>query len=341
MKRIIALLLVCMVLLSSCTATGQPKQNEYSATFLNLFDTVTKIVGTAESKEAFEKTVQQIHDDLEYYHKLFDIYNEYDNMANLKTVNDKAYIAPVVVDTAILDLLEDCKKYYDATNGVFNPAMGSVLRLWHNAREDGINDPENAYLPDMEELEEAGQHMNPENIIIDRENSTVFIEDAELKLDVGAIAKGWAVQRACEKAPEGLLLSVGGNVYATGPKNKSGSPWSVGIRNPAKNNDYINTLNITYGGVVTSGSYIRAYSVEGKLYHHIIDPNTLYPSELWTSVTVVCDDSGLADVLSTTLFILDRENGQTLLDKYGAKAMWVDNNGNKYYSPEFREIIKN
>ena len=339
MKKI-ALLMLCFILLCGCR-TDKTSQKQYTATFLDLFDTVTTIVGKAESKEVFEESLKPVHEGLEYYHKLFDIYDEYDGITNLKTVNEKAAISPVVVDTAILDLLQDCKEYYTATNGKFNPAMGSILSLWHNAREEGINDPENAYLPDMDRLLSAKEHINPDDIVLDRENSTVFFKDADLRLDVGGIAKGWAVERVPKTAPEGLLISVGGNVYATGPKDKSGTPWAVGIRNPDSDGDYLHILNIKAGSVVTSGSYIRAYAVNGRLYHHIIDPDTLYPAEKWTSVTVVGEDSGLADVLSTALFLLDREDGQKLLDRYKADAMWVDAKGNKYYSPDFKDLIRN
>ena len=340
MRKLISLIL-CLVLLGGCSAVSKEQgKKQYSATFLDLFDTVTTMVGKAESKQAFETLVQPIRDELERYHKFFDIYEQYDGINNLKTVNDKASISPVTVDTAILDLLEDCKEYYTATNGVFNPAMGSVLKLWHDAREDGVNDPETAYLPDFEALKTASGHMNPDNIILDREKSTIFISDPQLKIDVGAIAKGWAVQKVCENAPEGLLISVGGNVYATGPKDEKGTAWAVGIQDP-KGGSNLHVLNVTSGSVVTSGSYQRAYAVDGKLYHHIIDPLTLYPSELWTSVTIVCEDSGLADVLSTSLFLLDREQGQALLDKFGAKALWVDAKENLYYSPGFRDLIRN
>ncbi len=330
-----------MLMLVGCSANDTPKQKQYTATFLSLFDTVTTIVGKADSEEAFQASVQPIRDELERYHRLFDIYNEYDGINNLKTVNDKAGTEPVKVDSVIIDLLEDCKEYYIATNGVFNPAMGGVLGLWHEAREDSLNDPENAYLPDSDALKAAASHMDPENIILDRETSTVFFTDPELKLDVGGIAKGWAVQRVCESISQSLLISVGGNVCATGPKDDSGTPWVVGIQDPEKSNNYLHRLNITSGCVVTSGSYQRAYVFENKLYHHIIDPKTLYPSEYWTSVTVVCEDSGLADVLSTSLFLLDKDSGQELLDRFEAHAMWVDDEGNKYYSPEFRELIRN
>ncbi len=340
MKKIIPILLCCIILLSSCTTETQPEKKQYNATFLTLFDTVTTVVGKEENKEAFEEKVNAFRDELERYHKLFDIYNEYDGIANLKTVNDKAAEAPLVVDPIILDLLEDCKRYYTETNGVFNPAMGSVLSIWHKARTDGLNDPQNAYLPDQQELEEAAKHTDPSSIVIDRECSTVFFTDPKLKLDVGAIAKGWAVQRVCEGSPSGLLVSVGGNICATGPKDENGTPWSVGIRDPKDANSNLHILNITGGSVVTSGNYMRAYVVDNKLYHHIIDPETLYPSERWSSVTIVTDDSGLADVLSTSLFILSMEDGQALLDRFGADAMWVDVNGNKYYSPDFRDHIR-
>ncbi len=338
MKKIISLLL-CLMLLCGCSEILEPEQKQHTANFLNLFDTVTTIVGNAEDEEAFKELIQPIYDELEYYHQLFDIYEEYDGVSNIKTINDKAAVSPIKVDTAILDLLQDSKDYYVATNGVFNPAMGSVLRLWHDAREDGINDPENAYLPDADKLKAAAQHINPDNIILDRENSTVFISDPELKIDVGGIAKGWAVQRVCQNAPKGLLISVGGNVYATGPKNTD-EPWAVGIANP-NGGENLHVLQIKNGSVVTSGSYHRAYAVDGKLYHHIVDPKTLYPSELWTSVSIVCDDSGLADVLSTSLFLVSQEEGQRLLDKFDAEAMWVDCEGNQYYSPKFKDLIRN
>ena len=140
--------------------------------------------------------------------------------------------------------------------------------------------------------------------------------------------------------PAGLLISVGGNVCATGPKDESGTPWVVGVQDPAGGDSYLHTLYVTKGSVVTSGDYQRTYMVDGKLYHHIIDPVTLYPSEYWRSVTVVCDHSGWADALSTALFLLPLEEGQELLAQFGAKAMWVNADGEIFYSPGFQEMIR-
>lgn len=341
MKRLICTLLALCLLLSGCTGKTEPEQKQYNATFLDLFDTVTTVVGRAESEEVFRGWAQAVHDQLLYYHQLFDIYNDYEGIANLKTVNDNAGIAPVEVDPEIIALLTDCKDYYDLSGGVVNVAMGSVLQLWHEARNDGINDPANAYLPDAEKLAAAAEHRDISAVVIDPAASTVFITDPDVQLDVGAVAKGWAVQRVAGGVPDCLLLSVGGNVCATGPKDETGTPWAVGIQDPNGGDRYLHTLTVTRGSVVTSGDYQRAYVVDGELYHHIIDPATLYPSTLWRSVTILCDDSGLADALSTALFVLPLEEGQVLLEKAGAEAMWVDRQENRFYSPGFEESIRN
>lgn len=341
MKRSIALILV-MLLLTGCAApAAQPDfTQQYTATFLTLFDTVTTIIGRAETEEAFQKTAKSIHDDLLYYHELFDIYNDYDGVNNIKTINDNAGIAPVKVEKAIIDLLLDCRQYYDLTGGRVNVAMGSVLQLWHEARNDGIRDPQNAKLPDMEALREAASHCTFDSVVIDAAASTVYLADPHSCLDVGAVAKGWATQRAAEKAPAGMLLSVGGNVCATGPKFADGTPWVIGIQDPDAADKNLHTVFVTKGSVVTSGDYQRTYWVDGKAYHHIIDPDTLMPSAYWRSVSVICPDSGRADALSTALFLMDREAGAQLAEECGVEVLWVDASGQEFMTDGFEEILR-
>ncbi len=341
MRKKVSCILLLILLLTGCTSVReQPEQKQYTASFLDVFDTVTSIVGKAENEEVFRAETQAVHDALMEYHRLFDIYNDYEGINNLKTINDNAGIAPVTVDTRIIALLKDCKNYHELTHGMVNPAMGALLQLWHVARNDGINDPVNACLPEQDKLEAAAQHMDFSAVILDEAVSTVYISDPNVRLDVGAVAKGWAVQRVAESAPSGLLISVGGNVCATGPKDPSGTPWVVGVQNPDGGDQYLHTLYLTAGSLVTSGDYQRAYVVDGELYHHIIDPNTRYPSTLWRSVTILCEDSGLADALSTALFLLPLEEGQVLLDQTGACAMWVNRNGEIFYSPGFEDYIR-
>lgn len=336
-KRVFAVLLAGL-LLAGCTVPGQPAQQRYTATFLDVFDTVTTIVGFADSEEAFTQSTQQIHDELLWYHQLFDIYHTYEGVVNLKSINDAAGGEALQVDPAIIQLLKSCKEYYTLTGGAVNAAMGSVLKLWHDAREDAYDDPLNAYLPDHAKLEEAAKHTNFDDVILDEANCTVRIADPALRLDVGAIAKGWATQKVAEHTPAGLLISVGGNVCATGPKPAS-TPWVVGIENP-DGGDYLHTVYLEKGCVVTSGDYQRTFPVDGKFYHHIIDPSTLYPSESFRSVTIICDDSGLADALSTALFVLPLEEGLALAEKCGAEAMWLHSDGTRSYTPGFEKLIR-
>ena len=333
MKKMTALLAALLLLLSGCT----PKSQIHQITYLDLFDTVTVISSATCTDADFQTQARKIHDDLQQYHCLFDIYNDYEGISNLKTVNDNAGIAPVTVDRAIIDLLLDCRSYYDLTGGTVNVCMGSVLRLWHEARTAGLEDPQNAFLPERSALEEAALHTSWESVLIDEENSTVFLTDPAQSLDVGAIAKGWSVQRVADTLPGGILISLGGNVCATGPKTEEGTPWIIGVNDPDGGSNYLCTVEMSKGSAVTSGDYQRYYTVGGVNYHHIIDPVTLMPSAHWTSVTVLCDDSGLADALSTALFLADLETGQAILDKCGAEAMWVDPEGNCYYSPGFED----
>lgn len=125
---------------------------------------------------------------------------------------------------------------------------------------------------------------------------------------MGAIAKGYAVEQVCRQAPAGLLVSVGGNVRATGPK-ADGQPWVVGIQSPdGDGEDFLHTLELSQGSVVTSGDYQRYYTVDGVRYHHIIDPETGYPADSGLkSVTVISADHLLADALSTALFVAGPE----------------------------------
>lgn len=220
------------------------------------------------------------HDLLLEYHQLYDIYNDYEGIHNLKTVNDQAGIAPVTVDARILDLLLLCRDLYADSGGKVNAAMGSVLLLWHETREASVNDPEHAYLPEEDAIQAALEHTSFDNVVLDEAASTVYLTDPAQRLDVGAVAKGYAAGAVAAALPTGMVLSLGGNVCVTGPK-PDGSPWVIGVQNPdGDDTEYVQRLDITSGAVVTSGDYQRYYTVDGVAYHHIIDPDTGWPPAL-------------------------------------------------------------
>ena len=345
MKKVLALFLIaaCSATLVSC---GKAKQNRYEAEFLTLFDTMTKIVAYMDDKKQFTAYANEIHDELETYHQLYDIYHDYKGINNIKTINDHAGKEPVKVDKKILDLLEFAKKSYILTKGETNVAMGSVLKIWHQYREEGVSDPDRAQLPPDRDLREAAKHMNIDDVIIDEKASTVFLKDPAMSLDVGAVAKGYAVEQGSRTVKaDGLdsgLISVGGNVTAIGAKDRQGDPWNVAIENPDKQSDqdHLKIVLLTDASLVASGNYERYYEVNGKRYHHLIDKDTLYPSEYFASVSILCGDSGMADLLSTAVYNMPFEEGAELIESLpGTEAMWVYSDGKLKYSSGFETYV--
>ena len=129
--------------------------------------------------------------------------------------------------------------------------------------------------------------------------------------------------------------------FKNGPKMKDGTPWVIGIQDPDDSGKNLHTLYLTKGSVVTSGDYQRTYMVDGQAYHHIIDPQTLMPASYWRSVSIVCRDSGLADALSTGLFLMDYEQGKALAQKCGAEVLWVALDGTEFMTSGFKANLRN
>ena len=332
--------LIAAALLGGCAANREPKR--FEQTFFDVFDTVTTVILYDTSEKRANSRIDELHALLLDYHRLYDIYHAYDGMNNLNTVNQNAGKAPVPVDGRILDLIEYAKQMETLTNGRMNIAMGSVLTVWQTYRDAGLNDPGHAALPPMDELLAANAHADIESIVIDRAAGTLYLRDANMRLDVGAIAKGYAAQKAVEwmkqSGTTAMLLSIGGNVCSIGAR-ADGTGWKVGIRDPYSDGNLC-VAQVSGQSVVTSGTYERFYTVDGKNYHHIIDPATLMPSTLYDSVTVIAEDSGLADALTTGLFCMPLEEGMALVASLpGTEALWVLSDGSQRMSGGFSAYL--
>ncbi len=347
MKKVISIILLLFILISF-TSCGKKELTRYESEFIMLFDTATRIVGFAKSKEEFTDYSQVIKDNLKKYHELYDIYNDYEGINNLKTVNDNAGIKPVKVDQRIIDLLKFSIDLYEKTNGQTNIAYGSVLKIWHKYRTEGIDDPVNAALPSEEELRDAALHTNIEDIVIDEEMSTVFLKDPQMSLDVGAIAKGYATEQVSkivrDSGMNSGLLSVGGNIRAINNNISTHEPWNVGIQNPdgETGKSVLEVVKLDDISLVTSGDYERYYIVDGEKYNHIIDPDTLFPSKYFTAVSIISEDSGMADALSTAIFSMPFEEGLELINSIpNTEAMWIFADKTEKFSDNFEKFIKN
>ena len=337
--KIILIMLILCIALSACmsqAASSQPVYYRYRIMFFGMFDTVVEVLGNARTQEDFNYFTQIIHGRLEELHRLFDIYNQYDGINNLKTININAGIQPVEVSQDIIDLLLLAKEGYQITGGLFNVAMGSVLAIWHDYRDFGRRHPDLAVLPDMDKLLEASLLTNIDDVVIDEENSTVFLRQPGMSLDVGAIAKAFAAEDAAflarDRGFSSFLLNAGGQIVVVGePQDTEAVRWGIAIQDPelsiADTRNRIDTIFLNSMSVSSSGGYIRHYIVNDESFGHIIDPRSLMPPTLHRAVTVIHECGSMSDIISTALFMLTIDEGKELLRQTGGDAIWVGMNG--------------
>ncbi|MCC8196485.1 MAG: FAD:protein FMN transferase [Ruminococcus sp.] len=308
MRRYLAILVASIVLLSLCGCGTSV--NRYESIYTDLFDTDCTFTAYCSSDEEFETVSNAVYAELSRLDALFDIYDG--GEGSLAELNSSGILENA--DEDILELLDIGVLFYDLSGGKLNIAMGSVLSLWHDARETGI-------LPDDEALAEAANHCDISNLIID--GDTVTLTDPDMSIDVGSIAKGYAADCAAEIAESygltSFALDLGGNVKTVGEKPTG--KWIIGIQDP--DGGILKTVEVSDQSVVTSGDYERYTIIDGETYSHIIDPDTLYPATLYRSVTVICENSSLGDALSTSLFCMDIESGKALAEECGAEVLWV------------------
>lgn len=342
-KTTIALFALLALLLCSCAAQSaqdertpeaaetaapqavEPKGKVYYA----YFDTVSYVYDYAgDSAERFDERSAEVSHILSEYHQLFDIYHEYSGVVNLCTLNKAAGGEALEVEAELVDFLLYAKELHALTNGEMNVMLGAVLKPWHACREAASDDPANAAIPDGEELREAYTHTDISLLEIDREKNTVRIADPKASIDVGALGKGYATEKAARylesEGATGYVLNIGGNIRCIGTR-PDGSAWVTAIRNPDRAaEDFARRLSIADISCVTSGVYERYFTVNGVRYHHIIDKDTLFPAVYFDSLTVLCHDSGLADALSTALFCMPYEEGLQLAKTIGGvEVLWI------------------
>lgn len=355
MKRKTCLVVLIMVLmslvLSGCapsakspvaTATAETNQEAYqkfSGTFFGSFDTITSLIGYATEQKIFDEAFAMVSSTFAHYHQVYDAYNQYEGVNNLWYVNEYAGQGPVKAEPELIDLLLWLKEKQPLTKGRVNVAMGSMLRVWHNYRTIGVA------LPTMEELTAAAAHSDFDQVVINQEQGTIAFTDPEMLLDLGAVAKGYTVeivsQMLLESDMPSFIISAGGNVRCGLPPMDGRARWGVGIQDPMLPSTNKDVLYLAGLSAVTSGDYQRYYTVDNVNYHHLIDPDTLMPGTHMRSVTVVTEDSGLADLMSTTLFLLPWEEGMKLVDATdGLEAYWVLNDGSVQYSSGMEKMLR-
>lgn len=339
-----ALALLCLAALCLTLLTGCGSKKAKNALFLDYFDTVIEVSAWDMDEARFQEFRTLSEQCFQEYHRLFDRYHTYDGLSNLKTVNDQAGAGPVQVPQPLFDLIEQGLASVQETGGALNIALGPVLDLWSAAREAGLAQPESASLPDRDALEQAALLCRTDWVELNPAQATVFLKEPGMILDLGALAKGYAVELTTNRLKEAgftdFLINAGGNVRTCGSPARGNQQWNLGLQSPRKGDSSL-YLTVTAGetSMVTSGSYQRYYTVDGTDYGHIIDPATLLPGDRYLSVTALHPDSGVADMLSTSLFLMEYDVGAALAAQYGAEVLWILPDGELRCTDSLRDRI--
>ena len=248
--------------------------------------------------------------------------------------------AVVSDDTAYL--YERSEKIYKQTKGVFDISIYPVMDAWGFTTE-------NYRIPAEDELSALLKNVDASKIQYDKKTKKITLPK-NVKIDFGGIAKGYTSSRIMQIYKKcGVtsgLVSLGGNVQLLGAK-PDGSAWKVAVESPDEDGNYLGILQAKDKAVITSGGYERYFEKNGKKYHHIIDPETLFPATNFHSVSIITEDSGVADCLSTTLFTLSYEEGLKVLDTYRnehpgtfIEAIWIMDE-DKDIDTEYKHITNN
>ncbi|MHC4721523.1 MAG: FAD:protein FMN transferase [Planctomycetota bacterium] len=240
-----------------------------------------------------------------------ELMSDYIADSQLSQVNREAFDKPVRVDDDLFEVLRISGEYSRQTDGAFDITVGSVVKLWRRAQDGGE-------LPTETELAEASAKVGFEKLILDEENRTARFAVDGMRLDLGGIAKGYAIDLAIEAMQQagaiGGLIDVGGDVRCFGPPSDNKESWLVGLQDPSVEGQLLLVLKLRDMAVATSGGYRRFTEVNGKKYSHIINPQAGSTADELVSVSVVAQTATAADALATAVSVMGWEKGFELID---------------------------
>lgn len=276
----------------------------------------------SEDSAKAETLIRDVQAEFERINQLMSPYIE---SSELSQLNRHAANAPVTVSAEFYQLLQQAKHISSLSNGAFDVTFASV-GFYYDYRAHKK--------PDAAQLQHSRQYVNYRSIELLANNQVRFAQPG-VKIDLGGIAKGYAVERCIALlANAGILhaqLTAGGDSRLLG--DKRGRPWLVGIKHPRQDDKYAAELPLQDSAISTSGDYERFFIEDGVRYHHIIDPKTGLSASGLFSVSVLGADTTQTDALSTTLFVLGLSQGMALIEQIpGYDAIFIDANRQMHVS---------
>lgn len=361
MKRLLLLvtLIISGGLLLACEGTpgnntdpvpDNPELQSASKEYLSYFSSsvVVRIyIPKDTDTDILDEIFQGIDERLETVHELATRHESFDDVINVRTLNENPGTNHEV-DPLLFELLEKSIEYHDITDGYFDVTLGPVIDLW-DARMKSCNEGNDCYLPDEDALNDAGEHVDIDGITMDEDTHEVAIEDG-MELDLGGVAKGYAVEQVSEYLKEfdvidSFLISAGTSsmaVHGDHPTREN-DLWNIQITDPEDpdKDGGLGALQIGSGkSISTSGDYQSYFTVNDERYHHLIDPFTLYPAKHYRSVTLLVDGGLDNDILSTALFLMPpEESRQFIAERDNMEALWVMPDGSLEKSENFEDHV--
>jgi len=290
-----------------------------------LMDTICQIKIYCESKEYGEKVLDDVFSEIEKIDKQFGFTQE----SEIMKINLYAGKKKVKVSSETIVLIDKSIKLSELTHGAFDITTGVLSNLWGF---ENFSKKTSFVVPKEDEIKKSLNLVGYDKIVLDKNNNTVFLKKSDMKINLGGIAKGYALKVAKDMIEsykiKKFLLNFGGDVYVKNTLDKK--PWRIAVQHPRDNQKFLCVLELFNGCVATSGDYERCFFYNGKRYHHIFDPKTGYPANNGIiSVTIVFDDPVVSDALATAMFVLGEEKFQIITDKFGVEYLIAKEEKNK------------
>lgn len=327
--RLLFVALITFPFLSSCSDTGSASLHKSSRLLLGTLVEVTVSGQPDKAGMAVQAVLDEMKrvEDLTSFHK----------PSGLTAVNDAAGTGPVKADAELLDLIVTSLRIAEKTGGAFDPSVGVLSRLWSFS----AGEPR---LPDQSEITDALTRVGWNRIKVDRAAGTIILPEKGMALDLGGIAKGYALDRARAVLKQhgigSALVNAGGDVLVMGEK-EPGKPWRVGVQDPRNPREVAAVVAVKDRFILTSGDYERFFVKDEKRYHHILDPKTGYPAEGVQSVTLVAPSGVQAEPLGATVFVKGIADGLKYVQSLGdVEAMVVDANGEVHLAPSASSVFQ-
>jgi FAD:protein FMN transferase len=304
--KYLLLVMAALLLVVFLVFRSNPGDNVYTF-YRVILDTSVELQISASSTAEAELVRDDVFAEME---RLEELFSRSLSASDVSVINSRSGQDPVTVDREVFYVTVQALNYSEISNGAFDPTVAPLIDLWGFIGQD-------YRLPAPEEIERLLPLVDYRLVEYDDESLEIYLPKEAMALELGGIAKGYIIDRALavigDRGVENAFVNVGGDIGMIGVK-PDGNPWRIGIRNPRNDTNIIAVLPAFDGAVVTSGDYERVFEVDGKTYHHILDPKDGMPARVLASVTIAADTAIAADALSTAVFVMGPVEGMSLIE---------------------------